>query len=259
MALAMRSDMTPQQARQALAWLIEMGADEIALDEPVNQLLAKPKPQPAPAPVLALARPVTVKAHVEDCATIAELIALLERFDACPLKKTASHLAFAAGNFDADLMVVGDVAGKDEDLAGTPFAGDNELLLSKMLAAIGISPEAEVPAQSASLFNLIPWRPPGNRPPIDSEVTQCLPFLERAIAICRPKFILCLGNLAAQKVTGSRGSLMRLRGQWQEHETGGIKVPVIASFHPRMLLQQASQKRLAWRDLLTLKEAMANG
>jgi uracil-DNA glycosylase len=259
MGLAMRGGMTPHQAKAALAWLIEMGADEIARDEPVNQFAVLPKRPPAPAAAAAPVHPVTVKAHVEDCASISELRELLDRFDACPLKKTASHLAFAAGNFAADLMVVGDVAGKEEDLAGTPFAGENELLLRKMLAAIGLSPDAAEPHRSASLFNLIPWRPPGNRPPIDSEVAQCLPFLERAIAICRPKLIFCLGTLAAQKVGGNRSSLMRLRGQWLTHEAGGLRTPVMASFPPRMLLQQASQKRLAWRDLLMLKEAMANG
>jgi uracil-DNA glycosylase len=249
------SDMTPHEAREALAWLIAMGADEIVGERAVDQFAAKSKPAAprlvAPPPL----GPVALRAWPEECASVAELAAMLERFEDCPLKKTASHLCFSGGNLAGHLMVVGDVAGKEEDLAGRPFAGENELLLTKMLGAIGISPQAEEPAEAASLFNLIPWRPPGNRPPNEPEILQCLPFLMRAIELVRPKFILCFGALAAQRVTGRKENIMSLRGKWLARGS----IPVVATFPPRLLLQQAPQKRLVWRDLVMLKEAMTGG
>jgi uracil-DNA glycosylase len=252
----MTLDLTPQEARAALAWLIEMGADEVVGDLPIDQFAVKPTPPPARPAAVAAREPAALRARPEECASVAELIAMLERFDECPLKKTASHLAFAGGNLAGHLMVVGDVPGKDEDLAGTPFAGENEMLLIRMLAAIGISASAEDPPKAASLFNLVPWRPPGNRPPTEPEVAQCVPFLTRAIEICQPKFILCLGTIAAQRLSARKDNLMSLRGK---PLTYSGRIPMIATFPPRMLLQQPSQKRLAWRDLLSLKEAMDNG
>jgi uracil-DNA glycosylase len=245
----MSLDPTPHEARAALRWLIEMGADEIVADQPIDQFAVRPAPKSAaPAP----AAPAILRERAEDCASVAELAAMLERLDECPLKKTASHLAFAGGNLEGHLMVIGDAAGKDEDLTGQPFAGDNDMLLAKMLAAIGLSTSHEDPPKAASLFNLIPWRPPGNRPPTETEIVQCLPFMLRAIEILKPRFILCLGALAAQRVTGRKENLMALRGKILEHHG----IPVVATFHPRLLLQQASQKRLAWRDLLMLREAI---
>lgn len=252
----MTVDLTPQEARAQLAWLIEMGADEIVGDHPVDQFAVKPKPPPAKPVAAAPVESAPLRARVEDCGSVKELAAMLERFDECPLKKTASHLAFAGGNLAGHLMVVGDVPGKEEDLTGAPFAGETEMLLTRMLAAIGISTNAEEPARAASLFNLVPWRPPGNRPPTEPEIAQCLPFMVRAIEICRPKFILCLGTIAAQRLSGRKDNLMSLRGKLLTYGDG---VPMVATFPPRLLLQQASQKRLSWRDLLTLREAMGHG
>jgi uracil-DNA glycosylase len=251
----MSLDLTPQGARAALSWLIEMGADEIVSEQAVDQFAEKakaPAAKPAAAPP---AMPVAVQTKAEECNSVAELAAMLERFDECPLKKTASHLAFAGGTLNAHLMVIGDVPGKEEDLAGEPFAGENEMLLTRMLGAIGILASDGDPEKAASLFNLVPWRPPGNRPPTEPEIAQCLPFLLRAIEIVKPKFILCFGSIAAQKISGRKDNLMSLRGKPLAHHG----IPMIATFPPRLLLQQASQKRLAWRDLLTLKEIMAHG
>ena len=119
-----------------------------------------------------------------------------------------------------------------------------------MLGAIGLS------TASVSLFNFIPWRPPGNRTPTEAEIQVCQPFLMRAIELCQPKFILCFGLHPAQRLSGKSEGLMALRGKWFELQIGTRKTPVMASFHPSYLALQRAQKRLAWRDLLLLKEAI---
>ena len=106
------------------------------------------------------------------------------------------------------------------------------------------------------MFNLIPWRPPGNRTPTEAEIQLCQPFLLRAVELCGPKFILCLGGQSAQRLSGKSEGLLALRGKWFDLKTAKKKIPVLPSFHPSYLLKQASQKRLAWRDLLAFKEAI---
>lgn len=255
-----QTDMTPEEARQALSWLIAMGADEIVLEEPVDRFAAPPAAKTA-APAAAIvpaAAPVASPSPASDCKTIEELASALASLEESPLRKTASNLCFSGGNLAGHTMVVGDVAGRDEDLEGTPFAGTSAVLLSRMLASVGLTSAADAPpSQAVSLFNLIPWRPPGNRPVTPQEVEQCLPYLRRAIEIVQPRFILCFGGLPAQALLGRSDSLMAMRGKLFQLELGGRRIPVISTFAPRMLLQQRAQKRLAWRDLLTLQEAMS--
>lgn len=254
-----QTEFTPEEARQALAWLIAMGADEIVQEEPVNRFAAPTKPAPAkPAIIAPVAAAAASPSAASECQSIAELDAALSSIEDSALRKTASNLCFAGGNLAGHLMVIGDVAGRDEDVEGTPFAGASAVLLNRMLAAIGLSSAADAPpAQAASLFNLIPWRPPGNRPVTPQEVEQCLPFLTRAIEITSPHFILCFGTLPAQALLSRSDSLMAMRGKVFELAISGRSIPLISTFSPRLLLQQRAQKRLAWRDLLTLQEMMA--
>jgi uracil-DNA glycosylase len=240
-----QNDMSSQEARNALSWLIEMGADEIVGEEPVNRFAA------APLPVAVVEEAVAAPApsNPASCVTLMDLKAALLQLD-CPLKKTASNLCFMGGNLEAPIMVIGDVPGRDEDIEGKVFAGQNGLLLERMLGAIGLS------FDTVSLFNFIPWRPPGNRTVTESEIQMCQPFLLRAIELCRPKFVLCLGMHPAQRLSGRNEGLMALRGKWFELAVGFEKIPVLASFHPSYLNLQAAQKRLAWRDLLAFKEKL---
>jgi uracil-DNA glycosylase len=250
------NDMTPDQARAALAWLIEMGADEIVGEEPVNRFLAAPAPPAAVAPTLRpVAKPVVRQEvtvgpapNASACMSIEDIQNALMLLDDCPLKRTASNLCFTGGNARAPIMLIGDVPGRDEDIEGRVFAGTNALLLEKMLGAIGLS------FDEVSLFNFIPWRPPGNRAVTDAEIAMCQPFIERAIALCAPKHILGFGQLPMQCLLGRRESLMASRGKFFEY--GLSKTPLLASFHPSYLTLQVAQKRLAWRDLLTFREAL---
>ena len=240
--------MNAHEAQAALSWLIDMGADEIIAETPFNRFIS-PAPVAATS-VQAIVQVRAVPSTAEACNTLEGLQAALLGLEDFPLRKTASNLCFAGGNPQAQVMVIGDVPGRDEDIEGKVFAGQNLLLLEKMLGAIGLS------ADKASFFNFIPWRPPGNRTPTDTEMQLCQPFILRAIELCQPRFILCLGGQPAQRLSGKSGGLLSLRGKWFEVDIGPRKIPLLPSFHPSYLLKQASQKRLAWRDLLLLKEAI---
>ncbi len=145
-------------------------------------------------------------------------------------------------------MLIGDVPRPDEHNEGKIFAGSHAILLAKMLGAIGLSIE------SVGLFNFIPWRPPGNRGVTEAEIAMCQPYVERAIEIVAPKLILSFGQLPMQCLLARKDSLMASRGKWFAY--GPRKIPLLASFHPSYLTLQPAQKRLAWRDLLTFKEAL---
>jgi uracil-DNA glycosylase len=248
--------MTPESARAALEWLAEMGAGEIVLETPVDRFAAPP-PKPEPARPVAASQPSPVGDPAAGLASLAEIVAALERFDACPLKKTATKLVFSDGNPNADVMFIGEAPGREEDLSGKPFVGRSGQLLDLMLSYIGLSRTSDDPETGAFITNVIYWRPPGNRTPTEQETQMCLPFVRRTIEIKQPKFIVTLGNIPTQRLLGKSDGILKTRGRWYEFETGGRKYPLLATLHPAYLLRQPAQKRLAWRDLLTLKEAMA--
>ena len=165
-----QNDMSPGDAQAALAWLIEMGADEIVGEAPVNRFAAVVAPPVVAAPSAKAAPAVAAPSSADACNSLDELQAALLALDDFPLKKTASNLCFAGGDATAQVMIIGDVPGRDEDIEGKVFAGQNLLLLERMLGAIGLS------VASTSSFNFIPWRPPGNRTPTDAEL-QTVPAL----------------------------------------------------------------------------------
>jgi DNA polymerase len=259
---------TPKEARAALAWLAEMGADEIVAEEPVNRLAATPAPAPAAAPGRAELplppvprRPAPIPAgDSQDAATIAaqcrsleELADALRNFDACPLKRTATQLVFSDGNPRAPVMLIGEAPGRDEDIQGKPFVGRSGQLLDRMLAPIGLSRAETDPAKSVFITNVIFWRPPGNRTPTEAETLMCLPFVRRAVELVAPRIIVCLGGVPAQRLTGSRDGILKLRGKWRDYALEDRAIPLLPTLHPAYLLRQPAQKRLAWRDLLSLR------
>jgi DNA polymerase len=126
------------------------------------------------------------------------------------------------------------------------------------MLAIGLSRQSGS-ATSVFITNVIFWRPPGNRTPTEQETAMCLPFLKRTIEIQRPKAIVCLGATPTQRLTGRTDGILKLRGKWFEIEAGARRVPLLATLHPAYLLRQPAQKRLAWRDLLSLKLALEKG
>lgn len=215
-----------------------------------------PSPRPAP-PVGREARsfpsaPPDVSQHAArtaaaGAASLAALETALRSFDGCGLKATAKNLCFYRGAERARVMLIGEAPGRDEDLEGKPFVGPAGQLLDRMLASIGLA-EADV-----HITNIVYWRPPGNRTPTPQEATVCRPFLDRQIALVAPEFVIPLGGAAAKHMLNVAEGIMRLRGRWQAGEFGGHRVRILATLHPAYLLRTPAAKRLAWRDLLTLK------
>ena len=258
-----QNDMTPADAAEALRWLSEMGADEIIGETPVNRLVA-PAPKPAPAAVRVAspapaAAPVVVVAPgttATQYQSLKEIERALEGFDACPLKKTATKLCFADGNPEARVMLIGEAPGREEDIEGRPFVGRSGQLLDRMLSAVGLSRSAQDRESSVFITNVIFWRPPGNRTPTEAETQMCLPFLIRTIELQQPDVIVCLGATPAHRLTGKADGILKLRGKWVTANVSGRNIPLLPTLHPAYLLRQPAQKRLAWRDMLMLRQML---
>jgi len=159
------------------------------------------------------------------------------------------NIVFGVGRPSADLVVVGEAPGRDEDLSGEPFVGRSGQLLTRMLAAIG------VPREDAYICNVLKCRPPRNRDPEASEIATCSPFLARQIAAIAPKVIITTGRFASQTVLGLDLNMGQLRGTVRSFEG----VPVVPMYHPAYLLRNPSAKRQTYADLLQVKSLMLEG
>jgi DNA polymerase len=190
----------------------------------------------------------------QSCNSLEALIEALQGFDGCPLKETAINLCFADGNPDSSIMLIGEAPGAQEDRQGKPFVGPSGQLLDRMLATIGLD------RTNVYITNVIYWRPPGNRSPTSAEIAVCQPFLERQIDLIQPKFIVFVGGIAARALLGRSEGVTKLRGRPFTYETSkdGRRIPSLVMFHPAYLLRQPAQKRLSWRDLMTIKESINN-
>jgi uracil-DNA glycosylase family 4 len=165
----------------------------------------------------------------------------------CPqLVRSRTQTVFGAGNIDTDLFFVGEAPGADEDKQGEPFIGAAGQLLNKILAACGLKRE------EVFISNVLKCRPPGNRTPMADEVTNCRGYLERQLAIIRPRFICCLGSVAAQTLLNTTVSIGRLRKTMHDYQ--GMKL--VATYHPAYLLRNPAAKKDVWEDMKFLLKAM---
>lgn len=249
------------EAKALLDWQVELGADEAIQDTPVDRYaletvvkeVAKPAPQPktrakpVPPPVPEVDAVAVAKQSAGQATTINALQDALAAYEHCELKRGARNLVFADGTFGADLMVVGEAPGRDEDLAGKPFVGRAGQLLDKMLAAI-----QRDRAKDVYITNVLPWRPPQNRDPKPEEIAMMGPFLQKHIALAEPKVLIIMGNIACQALLGRIG-ITRLRGTWAEAH--GIEA--MPMFHPAYLLRNPIAKREAWSDLIAVRSKLA--
>jgi DNA polymerase len=252
-----------------LDWYRAMGAVDPVGDAPVDRRAvgetwapppppatpAAPQARPAAPPPLPLRSPGSIaesaRALAAACASIADLERALAEFDGCALKETALNLCFADGNPAARVMLIGEAPGAEEDRKGKPFVGPSGQLLDRMLATIGID------RTSVWITNVIYWRPPGNRTPAPAEIAACQPFLERQIELVRPKVMVFVGGIAARGLLGVREGVTKLRGRRLLYPLAdGTTVPALVMFHPAYLLRTPAHKRLAWRDLLTLRQIL---
>jgi len=182
--------------------------------------------------------------------TLDELRAILEKFEGCALRATATQLVFADGNPKARLMFVGEAPGRDEDIEGLPFVGRSGKLLDRMLMAVGLD------RASVYIANIVPWRPPGNRTPTPQESQICLPFILRQIELADPDILVCLGGPSAQALLGIKDGITKTRVRWFSFTAGKREIRAMPTFHPAFLLRSPLQKRFAWRDFLSIKKAL---
>jgi uracil-DNA glycosylase len=285
--------MTPDRhLRELLAFYQEAGVDALVGETPVDRLAGEPPPEAAAA---AIARPNIVKPSIaarptpsvaprtitareldlqgragaaalpspdaavmaareaaRSAASLEELRAIVDAFEGCALRNTASRLVFADGTPGARVMFVGEAPGRDEDIAGLPFVGRSGQLLDRMMAAIGLD------RTTAYIANIIPWRPPGNRTPTPQESAICLPFIQRQIELANPDVLVSLGGPSATTLLNVKDGILKSRGRWLTYQTGTREIRALATLHPAYLLRQPLQKRLAWRDFLAIKKALAS-
>jgi len=184
---------------------------------------------------------------------IDELINSINSFDS-PLKKTAKNLVLFDGNINSDLMIIGEAPGKDEDNLGKPFVGRAGQLLNKMLSAINLK------RQDVYITNVLPWRPPNNRTPTDSEILEFLPFLQKHIEIIKPKVILLLGATASKAILSTPLTLSKLRGKFYNYKSLnlGYTIKTLVSYHPAFLLRSPNYKKEAWNDLQLLQKKITD-
>lgn len=218
-----------------------------------GQFGAQTSPQlggPRPAPRRINNNPIADARRLAAAAnTLAELRTAIESFNGCELKKAAKTTVVCDGQFDADIMLVGEAPGGEEDAQGLPFVGRAGQLLDRMLAAIGISRQENI-----YITNLIYWRPPGNRDPSPAEMQICAPFLTRQIELKKPKLLLTAGKFATQAMLGAEEGIMRLRGRKLLYRQEGIPAPIkcVPLLHPAYLLRRPEDKAKAWDDLRTI-------
>lgn len=257
-----------RQAESLLAFWAEAGVDAMLVEAPVDRIaagrIAAPRPA-APAAAAQPARPAAgpaadVAAQIEvarrmaaaagDLAALAEAIAA---FDGCPLKfaGAARQSVFGRGNPAAPVVVIGEGPGAEEDARGLPFVGRAGQLLDRMLAAAGLT-------ERVFITNTVFWRPPGNRTPILAEQSVCEPFVERAIELISPSFLLLVGGASAKAMLKRDEGVLALRGRWFAWRAtdGQREIPALPTLHPAFLLRQPAAKKRAWSDLMTLTERL---
>jgi len=162
----------------------------------------------------------------------------------CTLCEKRTQTVFGVGDHNADWMLIGEAPGENEDKQGEPFVGPAGKLLDNMLQSLRLQRGRDV-----YIANVLKCRPPGNRNPEPEEVERCAPYLQRQVALVRPKLIVAMGRFAAQSLLKTTASIASLRGRLHEYEN----VPVIVTYHPAYLLRSLPDKAKAWTDLCLAK------
>ncbi|MFT5144225.1 MAG: uracil-DNA glycosylase family 4 [Rhodothermales bacterium] len=181
---------------------------------------------------------------IMECKTLAELSDYVRDTELIELDRTRLNPVFGVGNPDADLLVIGEAPGADEDKKGEPFVGRAGQLLTEILKAIGFERE------NVYIANILKSRPPKNRDPLPEEIAAHIPILYRQIGLIRPKLMLCVGRTAGNSLLGRNESLGAMRGEFQDFHG----LPVLVTYHPAALLRNSNWKRPTWEDVQLLKK-----
>ena len=191
---------------------------------------------------------------IENISNVDELEFFIKQSNICDLKNHAKHTVIGDGNTQADIMLIGEAPGAQEDKIGKPFVGAAGQLLNKMLSAINLD------RNKVYITNVIPWRPPNNRTPSNEEILQCLPFLQKNIELIKPKLIVLLGAIAAKSVLSTPLGISKLRGHWHEYKSLHLNESILclATYHPAFLLRSPGFKKIVWEDLQKLQKKIEN-
>jgi DNA polymerase len=180
---------------------------------------------------------------LREMSTLEEVKAYADETILVPIDEARQQAVFGTGDPQADLLIIGEAPGADEDRLGEPFVGRAGKLLDKILEAINFERE------EVYITNILKSRPPNNRNPLAEEVEAHLPMLYKQIALIQPKIILCVGKTAGNSMLDRRSSLGSLRDQF--HDFYGI--PLMVTYHPAALLRNAQWKRPTWEDMKLLR------
>ncbi len=196
-----------------------------------------------------------IRELVSKATSLDELKNIIENFDGCELKNFATNTVFADGTRGAPILLLGEAPGAKEDEEGIPFCGESGILLDKMLEAIGLSRKKNV-----YITNTIFWRPPANRRPTSAEIALCKPFVEKHIALAKPKLIILVGSTAITSLLGKEFKISEVRQEIHQYQNEYLDkaIPTTAIFHPAYLLRQPMQKKTTWYDLLKIKDFIVN-
>ena len=191
---------------------------------------------------------------IGNISSVDELEFFIKQSNICDLKNHAKHTVIGDGNTQADIMLIGEAPGVEEDKIGKPFVGAAGQLLNKMLSAINLD------RNKVYITNVIPWRPPNNRTPSNEEILQCLPFLQKHIELIKPKLIVLLGAIAAKSVLSTPLGISKLRGHWHEYKSLHLNESILclATYHPAFLLRSPGFKKIVWEDLQKLQKKIEN-
>lgn len=261
--------------KATLEWYLDAGVDE-AIEatpqprevrkslQPENKLStpSASKPDVLLQPAKAAMQPTTnplkaapsqglseAKALADKCTTLEELKAAVESFHGLSIRKMAQNTVFADGNPESSVMLIGEAPGADEDRNGIPFCGASGQLLDQMLSCVGL-----LRPKNFYITNTIFWRPPGNRKPTPEEIALCKPFVEKHIALLNPKLIILIGGTAISSVLDINTGITKIRGKFFDYTNDALSSPIktTALFHPSYLLRSPGQKKVTWKDLLTI-------
>jgi len=220
--------------------------EAVTAPEPAAVITEAPAEVPAAMPPVVMEAPLT-RGRIDDIAAL-DWNALQQHVAACTacgLCQTRTNTVFGVGDAQAGWMLVGEAPGENEDLQGEPFVGQAGKLLDNMLKSLGLARGRDV-----FIANVLKCRPPGNRDPQPPEIAECEPYLQRQIALVKPKVIVVLGRIAAQALLRTTTPIGKLRGQ--VHSYQGI--PVVVTYHPAYLLRSLTEKARAWEDLCLARE-----
>ena len=220
----MTSTKISEEQRRILDWFAEAGVSDISTNF----------------------RGMTGK-KAKEISTLAELRKVIESVD-ISIKNCALNMVFGVGNEKADVLLLGEAPGAEEDKQGIPFVGQSGQLLDKILAAVDLD------RTKVYITNILPWRPPGNRTPTLDEITLFRPYVLKHISLINPKIVVCLGGTASKALLQTNQSMTQLRGKWTHVE--GIDAQILPTFHPAYLLRSPSQKREAWLDFLIVRQKL---